>query len=323
MDLTVAIRTFNGALRLPATLEALRRQEGLPATEWELLLIDNNSTDQTCTLFEDFQKTNPNLHCRLIRESVPGQAAAARRAFGEATAPWICMVDDDNLLAPHYLKTGLDYIGGSAANIGAFGGRSVGKFEGSEPAYLKAFCPCLAIWDGGAVQRPLIREREHLAGLFLRTEAVRSVMTETWLTTGRSPTCPFGGEDSESILKITRRGWQVWYVPELAFQHVIPGHRTKLRSLLRLRVLQGGEVVFLALGYSDPQKSLTGIAMRQYFIEGWAKFLARILLFCFTPGERRWYHLDQLAMRWGTIRYFFTGLAKFGLRRGEVSPDLS
>jgi len=320
MDLTVAICTFNGASRLPATLEALRQQKELAAIEWELLLIDHHSNDQTCALFEQFQKANPEIHSRMLHETSPGARFSACRAYREAAAPWICRVDDDNLLAPDYLRKGFDFATRASRQIGAFGGRSIAKFEGNEPSHLEAFSLGLAIGDCGDVERQLLKlERVFTAGLFVRTEAIRSVLAETWLMNGRSPTCPFGGEDTEMYVKMTRRGWQYWYVPGLSFLHVMPAHRVELKSLLRQRALQGGESLFMALGYSDPKQPLLVIALWQYLIEGWAKFLARCLLFCLTPGRRRWRQLSELALRWGFIRYFYYGLMNFGQRRHEVA----
>ena len=99
---TVSICTYNGAARIGDVLAALARQT-LDRNEWELLVIDNASTDGTAevcsSLFEKFAQ----LHGRVVREEQPGlsfaRASAARAALGEI----ICFLDDDNIPEPDFV----------------------------------------------------------------------------------------------------------------------------------------------------------------------------------------------------------------------------
>ena len=54
--ITVAIPTYNGAQRVPQVLERLLAQQHLENIKWEVLVIDNNSTDNTPQIVHDFQE---------------------------------------------------------------------------------------------------------------------------------------------------------------------------------------------------------------------------------------------------------------------------
>ncbi|MCY7324366.1 MAG: glycosyltransferase, partial [Phormidesmis sp. CAN_BIN36] len=61
LDFTVAIRTFNGAKRFPLILERLRTQIQVEAITWEVLIVDNNSDDDTAQVIQSYQ--NNWGHC--------------------------------------------------------------------------------------------------------------------------------------------------------------------------------------------------------------------------------------------------------------------
>jgi glycosyltransferase involved in cell wall biosynthesis len=55
IDFTVAIPTYNGASRLPRVLEKLQMQVGIEHLSWEIIIVDNNSSDGTAKLVEEYQ----------------------------------------------------------------------------------------------------------------------------------------------------------------------------------------------------------------------------------------------------------------------------
>lgn len=55
IDFTVAIPTYNGACRLPKVLEKLQMQVGVEHLNWEIIIVDNNSSDGTAKLVEEYQ----------------------------------------------------------------------------------------------------------------------------------------------------------------------------------------------------------------------------------------------------------------------------
>jgi glycosyltransferase involved in cell wall biosynthesis len=80
---SVCICTYNGASRIGAVLEALVIQTA-PRAIWELLIIDNASTDGTCNVANRLIEQFLGGHGRVIAESRPGLSFARARAGREA-----------------------------------------------------------------------------------------------------------------------------------------------------------------------------------------------------------------------------------------------
>src|SRR6266480_6356357 len=111
---------------LARVLQALKEQD-LPCSEWELLLIDNASSVPlagTCDL-------SWHPHARCAAESEVGLVHARLRAIREAQSEILVFVDDDNVLAPDYLLECTRIS--ERAYLGAWGGQQFPEFEGGEP----------------------------------------------------------------------------------------------------------------------------------------------------------------------------------------------
>jgi glycosyltransferase involved in cell wall biosynthesis len=59
LSITVAIPTYNGAQRLPQILDRLRSQITTTELRWEILVIDNNSQDNTAEVIQQYQAKWP------------------------------------------------------------------------------------------------------------------------------------------------------------------------------------------------------------------------------------------------------------------------
>jgi len=101
---TVAIRTFNGAERLPTVLKKLQEQQGTEKIEWEVLIIDNNSQDATAKIIADHQrKWSLPVPFRYVFEPRQGAAFARDRCIAEANSELIGFLDDDNWPGPDWV----------------------------------------------------------------------------------------------------------------------------------------------------------------------------------------------------------------------------
>ena len=127
MTLSVLICAHNPRMDyLARVLQALKEQN-LPRSEWELLLIDNASSVPlagTCDL-------SWHPHARCAAESEVGLVHARLRAIREAQSEILVFVDDDNVLAPDYLLECTRIS--ERAYLGAWGGQQFPEFEGGEP----------------------------------------------------------------------------------------------------------------------------------------------------------------------------------------------
>lgn len=139
LELSVVVCTHNPRTHfLARTLEALRTQT-LPQVDWELLLVDNASSEQLA------HSVDLTWHSagRHIREEALGLTPARLRGIAEANAELIVFVDDDNVLNPDYLEQALA-LGREYPFLGAWGGQVLPEFEAPPPEWTRPFWPYLA-----------------------------------------------------------------------------------------------------------------------------------------------------------------------------------
>lgn len=228
IHVTVAICTFNGANRIPHVLEQLKHQIGTEAIAWEILVIDNNSTDAMATVVQDYQQTQfPSGQLRYVFEPEQGLAIARQRAIAEAEGELIGFLDDDNVPAPAWVSSAYAFAQ-AHPQAGAYGSRIRGEFETPPPENFKRIAPLLAIIDRGD-QALLYEPRKKVlppgAGLVVRKQAWLANVPERCFLQGRFREPYLPGEDLEALLYIQKGGWEIWYNPAMQVVHQIPSGR--------------------------------------------------------------------------------------------------
>jgi glucosyl-dolichyl phosphate glucuronosyltransferase len=97
MDLSVVLATYNRATSLGLTLKSFSSLVCPGGLTWELLVVDNNSTDSTREVVEKFA-TTVGFPVRYVFEKKQGKSAALNAGIGEAKGEIIAFTDDDVLL---------------------------------------------------------------------------------------------------------------------------------------------------------------------------------------------------------------------------------
>jgi len=105
--------SYNRAYILPLALKSVQAQT---YSNWELILIDDGSTDNTKAVAEQFN--DPRI--RYIYQENQGQTVARNRGLREARGEWIAYLDSDNALEPNYLSDMLAEIGKHPDTLWAF-----------------------------------------------------------------------------------------------------------------------------------------------------------------------------------------------------------
>jgi glycosyltransferase involved in cell wall biosynthesis len=95
---SVIMPAFNVAPYIGAAIESVIAQT-MP--DWELLIVDNGSTDSTAAIVEAFTGTDRRV--RLLRQTRGGISAARNTAMREATGEFFALLDSDDLWEPSYL----------------------------------------------------------------------------------------------------------------------------------------------------------------------------------------------------------------------------
>ena len=226
--ISVGICTWNRAAALRRTLETLVALDP-PDAPWELLVVDNNSTDDTPAVLRDFATRLP---LRAFHEPRPGKSHAANLVLREARGEWLVWTDDDVLVAPGWLRAYVQaFATWPAADI--FGGPIRPLFEGAPPSWLQR---ASALMPGVYAERELGAEPRRLekscdfpygANMAFRTEAQRHYAFNPRI--GPRPGSELRGEEVELIGRMVGDGRECRWVPGAAVRHVIPPARQSLR----------------------------------------------------------------------------------------------
>ncbi|MFZ0927660.1 MAG: glycosyltransferase [Syntrophobacteraceae bacterium] len=231
MKITVAICTWNRAKLLDSTLGRMVSLLIPKGVTWELLVVNNNSTDETGIVLASYAGRLP---LRTVFEAIPGISSARNRAACEARGDLIVWTDDDVLVDSDWMAA---YAAAAAQWPGAafFGGPIEPWFEGEPPAWLLQIYP--KVQDAFAARElgkdPLLFTDVVLpygANYAIRAEVQRRYSYDRDL--GRRPDSAIGGEESAVMEAIIRDGLEGRWVPDARVKHFIP---LKRQTMLYLR----------------------------------------------------------------------------------------
>lgn len=237
LDFTIAICTYNGAKRIPDVLECLRWQLHIHDIQWEVIVVDNNSTDNTADVVRRYQEHWPYPRpLRYAFEQKQGAGYARQRAVNMARSRWIGFLDDDNLPSMVWVYEAYQFAR-QYPEVGVFGSRIRGIFACDIPNDFDRIAPFLALTDRGNFPLRYAPEKKVLppgAGMVVRREAWIENVPENPVLSGRTSQSMLTGEDLEAVLHIQRAGWDVWYNPAMRLEHKIPAHRLTQQYLVDL-----------------------------------------------------------------------------------------
>ena len=229
---SVVICCYNSAIRLPKTLLHLALQEVADGLNWEVILVDNNSLDNTASIAADlWSEYGYPTSFKVVVEKRAGLSFAREKGIREARYEIVLFCDDDNWLASDYLLVGSSIIR-SDKQIGALGGISSLVIEPGcvVPAWFKDNAGAYAVGKQATTSGD-VSYRRYLwgAGMLVRKSVLLDffdVGVESVLT-GRLGKVLLAGDDSEVCAWILARGYKLWYTEDLRFQHFMPASRLK------------------------------------------------------------------------------------------------
>ena len=216
---SVIICCYNSGWVIARSLDALKKQVFPPNLSFEIVLVNNNCTDDTVQIAEK-SMSGCGIDFRIVEEREPGLANARAKGIAEVKYKYVVFCDDDNLLCPEYVKT-VYSIFEADPKIGAVGGKGVPEFE-CEPD--PRILPKL---EGYAVGSQLQHKNWLFgAGMALRTDVVRDVYTnQKRHLVGRKGGELLSGDDSELAYAIVLRGYKTYPTDEISYVHVLRSNR--------------------------------------------------------------------------------------------------
>ena len=225
--ISVVICTYNRAEFLPGLMDSIIQQT-MDKKQYEILFINNNSTDQTEELCQQYitQYADRSICYRV--ESQQGLSYARNRGIEEAQGEYITFADDDALLAPDFLQQVCDYLD-SHPNIAEVGGPIYLKYLGKIPAWENPFMnSLLGYFHPSSNSYQMKRKNKRYprgSNMTFRSDVFRQCGSFN-VALGRVKRIMLGGEEKEIAFRILDQGGNISYIPEAIVYHLVPEHRT-------------------------------------------------------------------------------------------------
>ncbi len=238
---SIIICCYNSAERITPTLEHLFKQSVTTSLNWEIIVVNNNSSDNTSEVLDSLYEKNVNLSPKLIlvEEKTPGLNFARNKGIATANYDVILFCDDDNHLAKDYLEIGYSIMTQNS-NIGVLGGVGIPLFESPKPFWFDHFA---ANYATGKPYNPLqgVHRKKNPdwcygAGIFILKELYTKFERHklTSILVGRKGNNLSSGEDYELFYWTYILGYKITHDERLIFKHYIPNSRVTLDYLFRL-----------------------------------------------------------------------------------------
>lgn len=219
MEISVVIPVYNAEKTILKCLKSLSSQT---YRSFEIILIDNNSTDNSVQLIKDFISKNEGLNIKLIHELKQGSCAARNRGARIAKGKIIVNTDPDCVADKNWLKDILsafddDSIGAVAGNIYGF----------SPESLIEKFLSIFTLRGSGKYQ--ILNRYNILEGGF--ATANLSIRKDVFKKIGGfDEDINIYGEDHDICARIYRAAYKIKTVPNAVIYHI---HRSDLKGFIK------------------------------------------------------------------------------------------
>jgi glycosyltransferase involved in cell wall biosynthesis len=249
--ISVIICCYNSAARIGKTLHSVFNQQFSSTVNWEVIVVDNCSTDQTQSVAHAmYEKQGGSIPFKVVKELKPGLSNARKKGFESATYEFVLMVDDDNWLCQNYLET-IYYDLKENPTAAMVGGLGVPELEGEKPFWFDEVASCFATGPQSNVGTGPIYEATELygAGCAIRMSCWSHLEQHGFesLLSDRTGKSLISGGDVEMCFAFRLAGFRLLYDSRISFQHFLPSARVNWKYLKRL---------FIGFGMSKPRTDI-------------------------------------------------------------------
>ena len=224
---SIVLTTYNRASSMEMALKSLQAQD---YPSFEIVVVDNNSTDHTAEVVQRIAADDPRV--RYLLQPTPGVGPARNLGCQESQAELIAFLDDDEIAPPEWVSRLVSaQVKNGASGVG---GPYEPMWVTSPPCWLlhsRCMQETLSFMDFGSVPRQV----EWLLGgnaLYTRKALAEvgyfgSVPGRTGLKQVR------GGGDMAAGMRLSKAGHRLWFEPSAKVYHTVPPERMRLKYILR------------------------------------------------------------------------------------------
>ena len=305
MLVTVAICTFNRAESLRRTLDSLAAMAKPSDLAWEIIIVNNNSTDHTDDVICEYRDRLP---VRREFEPRPGLSNARNRAIDTAKGDYILWTDDDVVVGTGWLRAYVD-----AARrwpvAAVFGGPIRVKYEAPAAKWLLEAEPILreayAFRDLGNEIQPLSVAEYRVpygANFVIRAKEQRECRYDPNL--GLAPNRRRYYEEIDVIVRLLQSGAAGYWIPDAIVDHCIGRERQTIRHIIAYYTGLAETECFRDAGMGVPNPSWFGVPRRLWLqlVRGYLRYHIYRLIY---PAPVWVPHLQAYASSKGFFWYWW------------------
>ncbi len=240
LKFSIVICTYNRERFLPGLFESIKAQT-MNKSLFEVILINNNSTDNTEFLCNDFIRKNPDIQCSYYVETNQGLSYARNRGIIESRGEYVTFADDDALLAPDYSERATAYLD-EHPDVAEVGGPILLKYMGKIPAWENPYMNSLLGYFQPSLEkyRMVKKNRKYPRGSNMTFRS--SIFKKCGMfnvSLGRVGRVLIGGEEKDIAFRIFDAGEAIDYDPSILVYHLVPEERTTAEFVKRQGVGTG------------------------------------------------------------------------------------
>jgi glycosyltransferase involved in cell wall biosynthesis len=273
---SVVICTYNRAKYLGETLESIAKQN-YPKDKFEIVIVDNNSNDDTEVVSSTFKSQYPDLTVLYFMESQQGISYGRNKGVFEASGEFIAFIDDDETIDPDYL-THLDRFFSDYPDASLCGGPVVPILETARPNWLSPYTmrPITGAYNKGKKiitvkpkDYPGTGHATFRRSLFLQYGGFNTEL-------GRKGNSLMGAEDKDFFLRLIQNGVKCYYFPLAVIYHHIPASKLTddffrrityaIGKSERIRTLSKSKSIFLKRLFSESIKWGATFVLFTYYL---------------------------------------------------------
>jgi glycosyltransferase involved in cell wall biosynthesis len=303
MDISIIICTFNRSDSLKKTLQTIKEMTVPQGIVWELLVVDNNSKDDTRAMVKAFQK-NTSIRCAYYFENRQGQSFARNTGIQNASGNIIVFTDDDVIVDKSWIKNISDAFQGNT-DVACIGGKILPVWESPCPEWIKGeLLNILALCDLGDETKILSEPKVWGANLSFKTSIIREYgFFDTKL--GHKGGKLYGGEETKYLQTLINAGEKIMYFPGALVYHCISKSRLK-KKYFRKWYFDTGERSAIEMGEYN-KRNIIGIPLivLRRVLKEMFKFLKSKIV---DPDSSFWCQMIlfyNMGIIWGRIKYKF------------------
>jgi len=230
---SVIVCCYNSGDKITPTLNHIFAQITLDGRLWEVILVDNNCTDETVKIAEAvYGASKSSAVFSIISEPLPGLMHARKRGIASSQYDLMLFIDDDNWVSQDYLELCAENMD-KHPNTAVLGGHG-SPVSDCTPFWFDQYSGSFAV--GKQATTSGIVPFVYGAGMCIRYSAWAQLERSKFqsLLLGRTGKHLTSGEDTEICYRLRLMGFDIYYDERLTFKHDLPMQRLDWVYLKRL-----------------------------------------------------------------------------------------